>query len=83
MAKYLEINKLNKEEKDELLNKVEKLVSEAVENLEGQEDYIYGGDERPNDLMDCGYADGNYDAWYEVLELLGIKHRFKDNRTNI
>jgi hypothetical protein len=82
-VKYLDVNKLSESDKEKLLEKVEELVANAVENLEEQTDYIYGGDERPNDLMDCGYADGNYDAWYEVLELLGIKHSFKDNRPNL
>lgn len=81
--KYLDVNKLSESDKEKLLEKVEELVANAVENLEEQADYIYGGDEKPDDLMDCGYADGNYDAWYEVLEFLGIKHSFKDNRPNL
>ena len=57
--------------------KLANLVQEATASLEGMQSQLYGGEERPNDLMDCGYIDGAYNTWIEVLNILGIEHRFE------
>ena len=34
------------------------------------------GCERSNDIYDCGYSDGTWNAYIEILEELGIKHDY-------
>ena len=59
---------------DEIKARYEKIVRENIEDLMLQ---LYNGPERSNDLMDCGYADGCYDTWISVLDMMGISHTYK------
>lgn len=56
---------------------VEKLTAFVLRTLEDIEPYIYGGDERSDDLMDCGYADAEWNTWICVLDQLGVKHNYE------
>lgn len=38
---------------------------------------LVNGDERPTDLMDCGYVDGTWDALVILLNNLGVEHQYK------
>lgn len=38
---------------------------------------LVNGDERPTDLMDCGYVDGTWDALVIMLNNLGVEHQYK------
>ena len=40
-------------------------------------DPVVNGDERPNDLMDCGYADGSWNTLVEILTKMGVEHHYK------
>lgn len=53
------------------------LVKFALESLENLEDYLYGKEDRPNDLYDCGAVDAEYDAMIKVLDLLDEPHNYK------
>ena len=33
--------------------------------------YLYGKEERPNDLYDCGYIDGQQATLTKIMELIG------------
>lgn len=57
--------------------KLNRLISFAKESIKDLLPYIYGGEERRNDLMDCGYADGSYDTLISVLDNLGVKHGYE------
>ena len=57
--------------------KLAELISAAVGALKGMEAQLYGGEDRPNDLMDCGCIDGAYNTWIDVLNLLGVEHEFE------
>lgn len=57
--------------------KLTELISTAINTLKGMETQLYGGEERPNDLMDCGCIDGAYNTWIDVLNLLGVEHSFE------
>ena len=38
---------------------------------------LVNGNERPTDLMDCGYVDGTWDALVILLNNLGVEHQYK------
>ncbi len=57
--------------------KLAKLISTAINTLESMEAQLYGGEERPNDMMDCGCIDGIYNTWINVLDVLGVEHSFE------
>lgn len=56
---------------------VEKLKEFALRSLEDVMPYIDGGDERSDDLMDCGMADAEWNTWICVLDQLGVKHNYE------
>lgn len=53
-----------------------KLINNAIAVLSNLVDYLYydkdgnENEERPNDLMDCGMIDGEWNSWKRVLHLL-------------
>lgn len=53
------------------------LIKFARESIENLEDYLYGKDDRPTDLYDCGAVDAEYDAMIKVLDLLEEPHNYK------
>ncbi len=53
------------------------LAEYAKRQIEALLPYIYGGEQRSNDLWDAGYADGAYNAYINVLNALGVEHNYK------
>ena len=51
------------------------LVAYIKRQLEELEPFVIGS-ERSNDIYDCGYSDGTWNAYIEILEELGIKHNY-------
>lgn len=56
---------------------IEMYVRGVLEDIEP----IVNGDERPSDLMDCGYVDGTWDALINLLDNMGIEHAYKKTYT--
>ena len=57
---------------------VDAVVQYAIDNLNGMQHQLYGGEERPNDLMDCGVIDGSYNTYIDILNFFGVKHNYKE-----
>ncbi len=62
--------------------KLDKIIESARTELDERKSYLYGSDERSNDLYDCGYVDGEYDTWIRVLDLSGEKHNYQKQGDN-
>lgn len=54
----------------------DKIVAYIKSNLDDLEPYVHG-DERPTDLMDCGYNDGTWNTLIEILNKMGVEHKYK------
>ena len=51
------------------------LVAYIKRQLEELDPFVIGS-ERSNDIYDCWYSDGTWNAYIEILEELGIKHDY-------
>ena len=51
------------------------LVAYIKRQLEELEPFVIGS-ERSHDTYDCGYSDGRWNAYIEILEELGVKHNY-------
>lgn len=54
--------------------KLERLANFLVQAADEMVPYLYEGEERANDWMDCGMADGTYETYLELLSLLGVEY---------
>ena len=61
----------------DLGGKLDKIVEYAKETLDNDKPYLYGEEERSNDLYVCGYVDGEYDALVTVLTYAGEEHDYQ------
>lgn len=52
-------------------------IVEYIKNNLDDLDPLVNGDERPNDLMDCGYLDGSWNTLVEILTKMGVEHHYK------
>jgi len=57
--------------------KLDDIIEYAKETLEDNKPYLYGEEERSNDLYDCGYVDGEYNALVYVLNLAREEHDYE------
>ena len=57
--------------------KLDKITESAIETLEENKSYLHGEEERSNDLYDCGYVDGEYDAYIRILNILEEEHDYQ------
>lgn len=55
---------------------IKELITIAQEKLADMESSLYGGEERPNDIYDCGVIDGEYDTWISILDILDVNHNY-------
>lgn len=53
------------------------VIEYAKSELDENKPYLYGEEERSNDLYDCGYVDGEYNALIEVLNRIGEEHDYE------
>ena len=65
-------------EKQETTEKILKDITEyAKSTLEESSSSLFGEEDRPNDIYDCGYIDGEYNALVNILNMAGEKHDFQ------
>ena len=53
------------------------IVAYAKSVLQDNEEYLFGNESRPLDLYDCGYTDGEYNAFVTVLDIAGENHNYE------
>ena len=58
-------------------DKTKLLIQYAREELKELNPYV-NGNQRPNDLMDCGMADGEWNTWIRVLDFMGVNHKYTE-----
>lgn len=56
---------------------VAKLIKEVRERLEDLSPYLFGEEERPDDLYDCGYTDAEFNTLVWILDTLGEEHTYE------
>ena len=54
--------------------KLEGLAKDVVQAADDMVTLLYEGEERSNDWMDCGMADGTYETYLDILALLGVAY---------
>lgn len=52
-------------------------IVEYIKKLLDTLDCYVNGDERPDDIFDCGYADGSWDTLIDLLNQLGVDHKYE------
>lgn len=52
---------------------IRELLRTAKTEINKLSNYAYGKPDRPSDLMDCGYIDGETDTWKRILSILESK----------
>ncbi|MCH5303544.1 MAG: hypothetical protein J1E41_01660 [Ruminococcus sp.] len=53
------------------------IIAYAKDVLETNKEYLYGEEERSDDLYLCGCVDGEYDALINILDLAGVEHNYQ------
>ena len=49
----------------------------SISHLSELNPYV-NGSQRPNDLMDCGMIDGEWNTWIRVLDFMGVNHKYTE-----
>ena len=62
------------EESEQILQSI---IEYAKATLEESGSSLYGEEERPSDIYDCGYIDGEYNALVHILNMAKEKHDFQ------
>ena len=60
----------------DIIERSQRLIDSTLERIAEMQDELYGGPERPSDLVDCGMIDGEYNALIGILDAFGVEYDF-------